>query len=145
MAFKSMKHRPNLVHMITPDGIYLGHSTSVQIFILECKWSHSVLLTITLFFPEMAAVFPNQSLAHLSAKCSGWAIVISHRPSICPSVNNFKNLLQNHLANLDKTWQECSVDEALQKLLKEFNSIKNSGCHGNKMAENGEKKKKKKL
>ena len=57
------------------------------------------------------------------------------RPSICPSVNNFfKNLLlQNQKANLDKTWQECSLGEALQKLLKEFNSNKNSGCHGNKM------------
>ena len=63
----------------------------------------------------------------------------SVRPSICPSVNNFfKNLLlQNQKANLDKTWQECSLGEALQKLLKEFNSNKNSGCHGNKMAENG--------
>ena len=60
------------------------------------------------------------------------------RPSICPSVNNFfKNLLQNQKANLDKTWQECSLGEALQKLLKEFNSNKNSGCHGNRMAENG--------
>ena len=56
-----------------------------------------------------------------------------------PSVNNFfKNLLlQNQMANLDKTWQECSLGEALQKVLKEFNSNKNSGCHGNKMAENG--------
>ena len=63
----------------------------------------------------------------------------SVRPSICPSVNNFfKNLLlQNQKANLDKTWQECSLGEALQKLLKGFNSNKNSGCHGNKMAENG--------
>ena len=87
-------------------------------------------------------------LAHLSTTCSGGAIVTGHRqacvrpsgrPSICPSVNNFfKNLLlQNQKANLDKTWQECSLGEALQKLLKEFNSNKNSGCHGNKMAENG--------
>ena len=28
------------------------------------------------------------------------------------------------MANLDKTWQECSLDEALQKLLKEFNFSK---------------------
>ena len=73
------------------------------------------------------------------------AIVMGHRPSvrqsIRPSVDNFfKNLLlQNQMANLDKTWQECSLDEALQKLLKEFNFIKNSGCHGNKIAENGKK------
>ena len=87
-------------------------------------------------------------LAHLSTTCSGGAIVTGHRlasvrlsvrPSVRPSVNNFfKNLLlQNQRANLDKTWQECSLGEALQKLLKEFNSNKNSGCHGNKMAENG--------
>ena len=43
------------------------------------------------------------------------------------------------MANLDKTWQECSLDEALQEFLKELNSIKTSGCHGNKMAENGKK------
>ena len=67
------------------------------------------------------------------------SVRLSVRPSICPSVNNFfKNLLlQNQKANLDKTWQECSLGEALQNLLKEFNSNKNSGCHGNKMAENG--------
>ena len=61
---------------------------------------------------------------------------------VLPSVKNFfKNLLlQNQMVNLDKTWQECSLDEALQKLLTEFNSIKNSGCHCNKMAENGKKK-----
>ena len=66
-------------------------------------------------------------------------IIHYFRPSVCLSVNNFfKNLLlQNQKANLDKTWQECSLDEALQKLLTEFNSNKNSGCHGNKMAENG--------
>ena len=83
-------------------------------------------------------------LAHLSTTCSGGAIVTGHcpgsvRPSVRPAVNNFfKNLLlQNQKANLDQTWQECSWGEALQKLLKEFNSNKNSGCHGNKMAENG--------
>ena len=59
-------------------------------------------------------------------------------PSVRPSNNFFKNLLlQNQKSSLDKTWQECSLGEALQKLLKEFNSNKNSGCHGNKMAENG--------
>ena len=77
-------------------------------------------------------------------KQAGLAIVTGHcpasaRPSVRPSVNNFfKNLLlQNQKANLDKTWQECSLGEALQKLLKEFNSNKISGC--NKMAENGKK------
>ena len=70
---------------------------------------------------------------------SSSGVRLSVRPSVRPSINNFfKNrLLQNQKANLDKTWQECSLGEALQKLLKEFNSNKNSGCHGNKMAENG--------
>ena len=70
-------------------------------------------------------------LAHLSTTCSGGAIVTGHRPtfgrpSVRPSINNFfKNLLlQNQKANIDKTWQECSLGEALQKLLKEFNSNK---------------------
>ena len=83
-------------------------------------------------------------LAHLSTTCSGGAIVTGHRlasvrPSVRPSFNNFfKNLLlQNQKANFDKTWQECFLGEALQKLLKEFNSNKNSGFHRNKMAENG--------
>ena len=41
----------------------------------------------------------------------------SVHPSVRPSVNNFfKNLLlQNQTANLDKTWQECSLGEAVQK------------------------------
>ena len=45
-------------------------------------------------------------------------------------------LLQNHWANLDETWQECSLGEALPKLFKEFNSTHNSGCHGNKKKKN---------
>ena len=54
----------------------------------------------------------------------------------CPScvVNNiFKHLLPNCWANLDQTWQECSLGGPLQKLFTEFDSIKNSGCHGNEI------------
>ena len=49
------------------------------------------------------------------------------------SVNNFFKhlLLQNHLANLDETWQGCSLGEAQQNVFKEFNSIHNAGCHDN--------------
>ena len=60
VAFKLMIYRQNLVQIITTDRIYLGPSNSIQIFILEFKWSLSMLLTITLFFPEMTAIFPNQ-------------------------------------------------------------------------------------
>ena len=72
-------------------------------------------------------------LAHLSTTCSRGAF----RVVMCPSrvVNNFFKhlLLQNRWANLDQTWQECSLGGPLQKLFKEFDSIKNSGCHGNEI------------
>ena len=98
-----------------------------------------IFVTVTIkillrFFPVFSS--PEHNVLR-GSYCDRSSSVV--RPSICPSVNNFfKNLLlQNQKANLDKTWQECSLGEALQKLLKEFNSNKNSGCHGNKMAENG--------
>ena len=72
-------------------------------------------------------------LAHLSTTCSRGAF----RVVMCPScvVNNFFKhlLLPNRLANLDRTWQECFLGGPLQKLFTEFDSIKISGCHGNKM------------
>ena len=72
-------------------------------------------------------------LAHLSTACSRGAF----RVVMCLScvVNNFfKHLiLPNHVANLDQTWQECSFGGPLQKVFTEFDSIKNTGCHGNKM------------
>ena len=53
------------------------------------------------------------------------------RPS-CVVHNFFKHLLLlNHWANLDDTWQGCSLGEALPKLFKRLNSNHNSGCHGN--------------
>ena len=71
-------------------------------------------------------------LAHLSTTCSRGAF----RVVMCLScvVNNFfKHLLPNCWANLDQTWQECSLGGPLQKLFTEFDSIKNSGCHGNEI------------
>ena len=72
-------------------------------------------------------------LAHPSTTCSRGAF----RKVMCPScvVNNcFKHfLLPNRWANLDHTWQECSMGGPLQKLFTEFDSIKNSGCHGNEI------------
>ena len=46
--------------MITKDRICRGPSNSVQIFILVCKWPLSMLITITVFFPEIMSIFPNQ-------------------------------------------------------------------------------------
>ena len=72
-------------------------------------------------------------LAYLSTTCSTGAF----RVVMCPScvINNFlKNLLlPNHWANLDQTWQECSLGGPLQKLFTEFDPIKNFGCHGNEI------------
>ena len=132
------------------DGIYLSEGVEIDCIVFN-TFFNIISDCYTMAVSELFHAFLD-FLAHLSTTCSGGAIVTGHRPSsvrpsvcpsvrpsICPSVNNFfKNLLlQNQKANLDKTWQECSLGEALQKLLKEFNSNKNSGCHGNKMAENG--------
>ena len=57
------------------------------------------------------------------------------RPS-CVIHNFFKHLLLNHWANLDETWQGCSLGEALPKLFKRLNSNHNSGCHGNQKEKN---------
>ena len=58
------------------------------------------------------------------------------RPS-CVVHNFFKHLLLlKHRANLDETWQGCSVGEALPKLFKRLNSNHNSGCHGNQYEKN---------
>ena len=45
----------------------------------------------------------------------------------------FKHLLPNRWANLDQTWLECCLGGPLQNLFTEFDSIKNSGCHGNEI------------
>ena len=72
-------------------------------------------------------------LAHLSTTSSRGAF----RVVMCPSsvVNNFFKhlLLPNCWANLGQTWQECSLGGPLQKVFTEFDSIKNSGCHGNEI------------
>ena len=88
----------------------------------------------TLCLKEKLLVTSNFSfLAHLSTTCSRGAF----RMSMCPScvVNNFfKHLLcPNGWANLYKILQECSLGGLLQKLFTEFDSIKNSGCHGNEI------------
>ena len=59
------------------------------------------------------------------------------RMVMCPPcvVNNFFKhlLLPNRWANLDQTWQECSLGGPLQKLLSQFDSIKNCDCNGQEM------------
>ena len=72
-------------------------------------------------------------LAHLSTTCSKGAFSEVRCPS-CIVNNFFKHLLlPNCWANLDQTWQECFLGGPLQKLFTEFDSIKNSGCHGNEI------------
>ena len=72
-------------------------------------------------------------LAHLSTTCLRGAFRVVRCPSSV--VNNFFKhlLLPNRWASLDQTWQECSLGDPLQKLFTEFDSIKNSGCHGNEI------------
>ena len=72
-------------------------------------------------------------LAHLSTTCSRGALRVVRCPS-CVINNFFKHLLlPNREVNLDQTWQGCSLGGPLQKLFTEFDSIKNSGCHGNEI------------
>ena len=70
-------------------------------------------------------------LAHLSTTCSRGAF----RVVICLLciINNFFKHLPNHRANFGQTWQECSFGSPLQKVFTEFDSIKNSSCHGNEI------------
>ena len=72
-------------------------------------------------------------LSHLSTTCSRGAFRVVRCPS-CVMNNFFKHLLlPNRWANLDQTYQECSLECSLLKLFTEFDSIKNSGSHGNKI------------
>ena len=91
------------------------------------------LFTMQQTFLNNIAKMARVVLAHLSTTCSRGAF----RVVMCPScvVNSFfKHLLfPNHWANLDRTWQECSLGGPLQKLFTEFDSIKKSCCHGNKI------------
>ena len=71
--------------------------------------------------------------AHLSTTCSRGAFRVVMCP-LCVVNNFFKHLLlPNRWANLGQTWQECSLGGPLQKMFTEFDSIKNSGCHGNEI------------
>ena len=58
--------------------------------------------------------------------------------AVRPCVNFFFKhlLLWNYLSDFDEILQECSCHGPLQNLLKKIDSVKNSGCHGNKTEEN---------
>ena len=100
----------NLLNLEASKNCRIGKGYTSLGSLLKTLWENEKLLVTSNF----------SFLAHLSTTCSGGAIVTGHRPasvrpSICLSVNNFfKNLLlQNQKASLDKTWQECSLGEAL--------------------------------
>ena len=104
------------------------------IFLYTCILNKTENATLMLLvkMADKRFLFQFLFLAHLSTTCSRGAF----RVVMCPScvVNNFfKHLLPNRWANLDQTWQECSLGGLLQKVFTEFDSIKNSGCHGNEI------------
>ena len=75
-------------------------------------------------------------LAHLCAKCSWWALVIASCLSsvvFFVVVNNFfkQHLLIIHWVHCSQTSQECSLGDRLSKLIKEINSMQNSGLQKN--------------
>ena len=63
----------------------------------------------------------------------GWVTV---RPSVVVVVRPFTffklHLLLNHWMDSNQTWQKWSLGGPLSKLFKEFDSMQNSGCYGNK-------------
>ena len=90
-----------------------------------------------------ALVFTNTSYFFSSPEHKVLMVNFCDRPMsvvCCPScsVHNFVKhlLLLNHWANLDETWQGCSLGEALPKLFKRLNSNHNSGYHGNQKEKN---------
>ena len=90
---------------------------------------HPVYFNISLLIKYLSAI--ETLISSPGHKVLGVSyIVITLYPS---SVNNFFKhlLLLNHWVNLDETWQGYSLGEALRKFFKEFNSIRNSDCHGN--------------
>ena len=57
------------------------------------------------------------------------------RPAVhCLSSVSIWHLLLNHWANFNHISQEWSLGDTDWKLFKEFHSMQNSGCHGNKKA-----------
>ena len=72
--------------------------------------------------------FPNMLISFLTA------LAVGQRANVMVmSVNfYFKHLLGNYLPNLDEISQKRSCHGPLENFLKDFDSFKNSGCHGNK-------------
>ena len=63
-------------------------------------------------------------------KCSWCAFVIAFWPSSLVNFFYF-NHISSETTDFDKTTQEWSLGDPLQKLLKEFYFALNSDCHGN--------------
>ena len=63
------------------------------------------------YFSYTAAINENFFLAYLSTKCLRGAFRIIRCPSSVSSVNNFfkHQLLLKRWANLNQTWEECSL------------------------------------
>ena len=100
-------------------------------------------INITLLTEGQYEPFPKQVLVFSSPEHKVLMVSFCDRPMSgvrrASSVvhNFFKHLLLlNHWANLDETWQGCSLGEALPKLFKRLNSNHNSGCHGNQKEKN---------
>ena len=87
-----------------------------------------VLYCVVVLYQDCSNYAPGVKIGHALGVV--WFYIGIYREN----VNNcFKrHLLLNRLANFDETSQGCSLGGALSKLLKEMNSMQNSGCHGNR-------------
>ena len=113
-------------------------SFSPQYFQVYERWKLSVLAMHNLSSENalnlvLSKAFSSFEYNILNGNFNGGPVSIRCHQS-CVVNNFFKHfLLPNHWADLDQTWQECSLGNPLQKVFTEFDSIKNSDCHGNQM------------
>ena len=107
---------------VSASGAIQGHHGPLVHWVMALSWNF------------LSALFSSPEHKVLMVSFCDRPMSGVRRPS-CVVHNFFKHLLLlNHWANLDETWQGCSLGEALPKLFKRLNS--NSGCHGNQKEKN---------
>ena len=99
------------------------------------KWDNMVLVTTS---EEMIVsiwenvCYQNVFLAPLAVGQPAYVMVCCASVRLCINFF-FKHLLVwNYLSDFDEILQKCSCHGPLQNFLKKLDSVKNSGCHGNK-------------
>ena len=128
--------RDELIWGWIPSGDKVYHCTKKKkdiavIYISNKKKSVAIIDALILFIFSS----PEHNMLRMSyCDRSMTGIRLSVRVSGCLSVNNYlKNLLLwNRSTDFNETSQKWSLGDALSENFKDLNSMKNSGCHGNR-------------